>query len=160
VRVVSAAAAAEAGSVPFYRAPWNDAEDSTIPREGAELVGEVPALPLADLLTESELRRARVIKVDVEGGELGVLRGLRPVAGQLRRDAELAIEAHEDMLAAQGASLGDLLELLEPSGFAARELPLDISELAHLFPEHAEPAPLDPHGRGLRHVILTRAGIG
>ena len=156
VRVVLAAAAAEEGAVPFYRAPWNDAEDSTVPQEGSELIGEVRALPLPALLTETELRRVRVIKVDVEGGELGVLRGLGPAAGALRPDAEIAVEAHPDMLATQGAALPDLLDLLRPSGFSARELPVDFSELAHLFAEHPDPAPLRPDGGGLRHLIFSR----
>jgi FkbM family methyltransferase len=156
VRVVEAAVAAEEGTVQFYRAPWNDAESSTVPGKGTEPVGEVRALPLPAALTEEELRRARVIKVDVEGGELGVLQGLRPAAGALRPDTEIAVEVHPDRLAAQGASLSDLLEVLHPAGFGARELPVDISELAHLFPEHPDPAPLRRGDGGLRHVIFSR----
>jgi hypothetical protein len=141
--------------MPFYRAAWNDAEDSTVPAEGKQLSGEVRAVPLPALLTDDELRRARVIKIDVEGGELGVLRGLQPVLGALRPDAEIAVETHPDMLAAQAASLSDLAELLGDSGFALRELPLDFSELAHLFPEHPEPRPLLPGDGRLRHLIAS-----
>jgi FkbM family methyltransferase len=132
VRVVHAAAAAEAGAVPFYRAPWDQAEDSTVPGKGKELVGEVRALPLHALLTEPELRRARVIKVDVGGGELGVLRGLRPALAALRPDAEIAVEAHPGILASQGVSLCDLVDLLRPAGFGARELPRETYALGHL----------------------------
>ena len=158
VRVVQAVAAAESGAVPFYRAPWNDAEDSTVRRTGTELVGELRALPLHALLTESELRRTRVIKVDVEGGELGVLRGLRPALEALRPDAQIAVEVHPYMLAAQGASVCDLLDLLRPAGFGARELPAEISELAHLIPQHPDPAPLREGTGDLRHLIFSRAG--
>jgi FkbM family methyltransferase len=159
VRVVQAAVAAEAGAVPFYRAPWDQAEDSTVPGKDKELVGEVRALPLHALLTPPELRRARVIKVDVEGGELGVLRGLRPALAALRPDAEIAVEAHPDILASQGGSLCDLLDLLRPAGFGARELPRETSALAHLFPEHRDPAPLGPGDGGLRHVIFSRPSV-
>jgi hypothetical protein len=38
--------------MPFHRAPWDQAEDSTVPGKGKELVGEVRALPLHALLTE------------------------------------------------------------------------------------------------------------
>jgi FkbM family methyltransferase len=92
VRVVHATAAADEGAVPFYRARRDQAEDSTVQGKGKELVGEVRALPLHALLTEPELRRERVIKVDVGGGELGVLRGLRPAPAALRPDAEIAVE--------------------------------------------------------------------
>jgi FkbM family methyltransferase len=159
VRVVNVAAAAEAGAVPFYRAPWDQAEDSTVPGNGKQLVGEVRALPLHALLAEPELRRARVIKVDVEGGELGVLRGLRPALAALRPDAEIAVEAHPDILASQGVSLCDLLDLLRPAGFGARELPRATSALAHLLPEHRDPAPLRPGDGGLRHVIFSRPSV-
>jgi FkbM family methyltransferase len=158
VRVVCAAAAAERGSIPFYRAPWNDAEDSTVPGGGVERVGEVEALPLPELLTELELRRARLIKIDVEGGELDVLRGLAPAAEALRPDAEIIVEAHADKLAAQGASVSDLIALLRPAGFVARELPVDTSELGHLFPEHVESTPPAAAEASLRHLIFSRAG--
>jgi FkbM family methyltransferase len=158
VRMVCAAAAAERGSLPFYRAPWNDAEDSTVPGVGAEPVGEVEALPLPKLLTEPELRRARVIKIDVEGGELDVLRGLAPAAEALRPDAEIVVEAHADKLAAQGASVSDLIALLRPGDFVVRELPVDTSELGHLFPEHVESTPPAAAGASLRHLIFSRVG--
>jgi FkbM family methyltransferase len=160
VRLVRAAAAAEAGAVPFYRAPWNDAEHSTLPGKGREPAGEVAGLPLAELLTDAELRAARIVKVDVEGGELGVLLGLVPALPAMRDDVAIAVEAHPDMLPAQGTSLDGLLDLLRPAGFEARELPVDFSELAHLFPSHPDPAPLDPTGDGLRHLVLSRPPRG
>lgn len=156
VRVVRAAATAEAGAVPFYRAPWNDAEDSTLPGAGKEPAGEVPGMPLPELLTDAELRAARIVKVDVEGGELGVLRGLLPALPLMRGDVEIAVEAHPEMLAAQDSSVDDLLEMMRQAGFEARELPVDFSELAHLFPSHPEPAPLAPGADGLRHLVLSR----
>jgi FkbM family methyltransferase len=157
VRVVKAAATALEGSIPFYRAPWNDAESTTVPREGHELEAEVRAAPLPRLLGGEELERARIIKIDVEGGELGVLAGLAPAAGRLRPDAEIVVEAHADQLAAQGSSAGDLIELLRPAGFRAFELPLDISELAHLAPEHPSVGPLRSGEAGLRHLVFSRA---
>ncbi len=39
----------------------------------------VPVRPLGALVAESDLRRARLIKIDVEGYEIEVLRGLEPV---------------------------------------------------------------------------------
>lgn len=155
VRVVEAAAAAEEGRLTFYRAAWNDAESSIVAAGGRTVEGEVPAAPLARLLSEDELARTRVIKVDVEGGELGVLQGLAPVAGLLHRDAQVVVEAHPDMLALQGATVSDLADLLARSGFEARELATDLSELGHLFPPRATAGPLSDSG-GLRHLILSR----
>ena len=155
VRVVQAAAAAHEGTLPIYRAVWNDAEDSTVPAAGKQPAGEVRAGPLPALLTDDELRRARVIKIDVEGAELDVLRGLQPALGALRRDAEIAVETHPDKLAAQGASESDLAELLVAAGFGLRELPVDFSELAHLFPGRCEPRPLRASGGRMRHIIAS-----
>jgi FkbM family methyltransferase len=157
VRVVHAAAAAREGSIAFYRAPWNDAESTTVPTERHELEAEVRAAPLPRLLGEEELRRARIIKIDVEGGELGVLAGLAPAADRLRPDAEIVVEAHADQLAAQGSSARDLIALLGSAGFQAFELPLDISESAHLAPpEHPTIGPLRGGDAGLRHLVFSR----
>ena len=155
VRIVHAVAGANDGRVPFYRAPWNDAESTTVPTQKHEPEGDVPAAPLPRLLTVEELARVRVIKIDVEGGELGVVEGLLPAIGALRDDAELAIEVHPAALARQGASVAELLGLVARAGFHARELPVDFSEIGHLFAAHPDPAVLGA-GDGVRHLILTR----
>jgi FkbM family methyltransferase len=50
VRAVQAAVGARETCVPFYRAPWNDAESSTVAGDGREAAGELSAAALAAML--------------------------------------------------------------------------------------------------------------
>lgn len=49
---------------------------------------ETGAAPLPQIITDAELITARLIKMDVEGGEAAAVRGLAPVLHRLRPDAE------------------------------------------------------------------------
>jgi FkbM family methyltransferase len=54
------------------------------------------ARPLASILTDDECRRARVIKIDVEGVEAEAVRGLGLESGRFRDDLELVVEVSHD----------------------------------------------------------------
>jgi FkbM family methyltransferase len=159
VRVVAAAAGSGSGRVPFFRAPWNDAESSTVRRPDLEVETEVRIAPLAELIRPDELRSLRLIKIDVEGAEVDVFAGLEPL---FRRapDAELVIEVHPEALAEQGRSSEDLVDRAEALGLAPYWLPVDFSEEAHLEPpEVSRPVAGRPPGDHLVHLILSgRAG--
>ena len=148
--------AAAEGTVPFYRAPWNDAENSIVRAAGLEHECDVAAVPLAKLLSEEELSTTRLIKIDVEGAEFNVVAGLLPAVDRLHRDAELVAEVHPDVLA-EGKSVSGLIELLEPVGFVPYWLPVDFSPLAHLDPPPSiRPARLDEPTDKLIHLVLSR----
>lgn len=51
---------------------------------------EADAVPLPTLLTEEELAAARLIEMDVEGGEAAAVRRLAPVLNGLRNCADYA----------------------------------------------------------------------
>ena len=70
---------------------------------------EVPVVRLDDLLSG---RIPDLIKIDVEGHELEVLRGLRATLD--RKATRLAIEVHVDELRHSGASAHELFEILGP----------------------------------------------
>ena len=157
VRAVCVAAGAQEGAVPFYRATWNDAESSTVALQGLEPDGTVRAAPLHRLLTDQELARTRLIKVDVEGGEVDVIAGLLPALERLRLDAELVVEVHPHLIAEQGKSVADLLAMLEPAGFLPYWLPVDFSPLAHLGPPaRVRPMRLDEPKDELVHMLFSR----
>jgi FkbM family methyltransferase len=155
VRAVQAAVGAHEGRVPFYRAPWNDAESSTVAGERLEPAGEVAVAPLARLLTRDERARTRVVKVDVEGAEWDVVAGLAPDVERFPPSTEIVIEVHPGKLG--GRSAAALADLLAPYGFAPSWLPRDISAAAHLE-RRPEPTPargLPPDG-AMAHLILSR----
>jgi FkbM family methyltransferase len=155
VRPVRAAVGAREEARPFYRAPWNDAESSLIPRSGAERAGTVQASPLARLLSDEEIRRTRIVKIDVEGGESDAVRGLVPDLDRFPARTELAIEVHPS---GAGDDAAGLAGMVAPHGFLPSWLPVDFGSTAHLArrPAAQPRLGLPPPGR-LTHLILSRA---
>lgn len=129
VRLLNAAVSDGAGRLDFYQPiSWNrgnttsvlpgtSAGTAVVPRFGIEC----EALP--DLLTNEELRQARLVKIDVEGLELATIRGLLPVLTKLRPDAELVLEISPELLETQGESAAGLVDLLAAHGFHAYRIP-------------------------------------
>ncbi|NRB38004.1 MAG: FkbM family methyltransferase [Pseudomonadales bacterium] len=58
----------------------------------------VKAKPLHQLLKTSEINNVRLIKIDVEGAEYEVLKGLYPLLNQLPKDAEIIAEITPSVL--------------------------------------------------------------
>lgn len=95
VHDLNRAAAAERGTIAVYSGPeYNLGLATTAPggRRGLRRETEVPAAPLAELLTADETRRARLIKIDVEGSEPSVLAGIGDLLAAGRDDLELLVE--------------------------------------------------------------------
>ncbi|MGW3488369.1 FkbM family methyltransferase [Streptomyces sp. NPDC001054] len=106
----------------------NMGANSIVPYDGPiEARHEVPASPLSSLLTEDEVQRARVIKIDVEGAEGKAVRGLAPLLGQLRSDAEVTVEVTPSRMAELGDSAAELLDIMAAGGFHPYRLPNDYS---------------------------------
>ncbi|MFI9611382.1 FkbM family methyltransferase [Streptomyces sp. NPDC052023] len=127
VRAVHAAASDRTGKLTFTLASsYNTGANSIVPYDGpAEAVCEVDAAPLPDLLEPGELEHARVIKIDVEGAEGGVVRGLAPVLGRLRPDAEITVEVTPERMAELGDRVEELLETMAGAGFHVYRLDND-----------------------------------
>jgi hypothetical protein len=92
---------------------------------------EVDARPLSRILPTAELARARLIKIDVEGAESAVVRGLVPLLDQLRPDAEFVVEVTPRQLAKQGRSVNDVLDPFLSRGFHLYRLPNDYAAASY-----------------------------
>lgn len=92
VRVVNAAVADACGTRRLFRAPHNIGASSMYADVGFTDEGEIEAKPLTRLLTTEEAMRVRVIKVDVEGAEIEVIKGLLPLLSIARSDLEIVME--------------------------------------------------------------------
>ncbi len=91
----------------------------------------VPTIPLDALL--ERLTPVRLVKIDVEGAELLVLRGM---AGLIERDRPyIIVEVDDNFLRAQGGSAADVCSLLEHAGYTL----LRIVERGDLEPLDAPP---------------------
>ncbi len=93
VRALNVAASDVYSLVRMYRAPANNIGSSSLfEGDGFSDEGEIMAAPLAELLTAEDIQRARIIKIDVEGFEVAVIRGLLPALVETRRDLEIIVE--------------------------------------------------------------------
>jgi FkbM family methyltransferase len=153
VRAVHAAVWDTRGSlVSFAGDPGNSGHASVIAEHGMEVESQVDSFPLGDLLTEEEWKNARVIKIDVEGAESNVLRGI--LAGpELSRNTELVVEISPDWLGQRGQSADTLLDAFRSRGYY-------VYELARRFPWERRTGPLLREVRGgmntVADVILSR----
>lgn len=127
VRAVNAAVSDSHKTLTFVLASSNNmGANSIVPYDGpAESSFEMAARPLPEILDGDELASARVIKIDVEGAEGGVIRGLAPALGRLRPDVEIAVEVTPDRMAQLGDSIDELMATTALHGFHTYRLPTD-----------------------------------
>ncbi|WP_329367150.1 FkbM family methyltransferase [Streptomyces sp. NBC_00669] len=96
----------------------NMGANSIVPWDGpTESVFDIDAHPLPDVLTDEEIERARVVKVDVEGAEGSVVRGMAPMLERLRPDAEVTVEVTPERMEQLGDSVEELLDTMRGAGF-------------------------------------------
>ncbi|MFJ6012431.1 FkbM family methyltransferase [Streptomyces sp. NPDC092952] len=126
IRAVRSAASDTHGTLALYlEDPANLGHTTAIRPSRIHETVAVPTAPLADLISQTELATARVIKIDVEGAEAATIRGLLPALPHLRDDAELVLEITPRLLAKQGESAADILDTLRAHGFHAYKLTND-----------------------------------
>ncbi|MFE9722020.1 FkbM family methyltransferase [Streptomyces sp. NPDC005794] len=127
VRAVNVAVDDEPRTLTFVLASSaNMGANSIVPYSGpAESTFEIEAVPLTDVLEPAEIARARVIKIDVEGAEGRVVRGLEPLLDKLRPDAEVTVEVTPSRMAQLGDSVEELLATMSRHGFHTYRLAND-----------------------------------
>jgi len=86
-------------------------------RAGRRPEAQVEAFPLHDLIPGERLRRARMIKVDVEGAEADVFGGIRHLLPTFGDQTEWIFELTPDALEAQGRSAVEIVRLFSASGY-------------------------------------------
>ncbi|MFD4697780.1 FkbM family methyltransferase [Streptomyces niveus] len=124
VRAVNGAVSDERKTLTFVLASSaNMGANSILPYDGpAESSFEVEAFPLGELVDEAEISTARVIKIDVEGAEGSVVRGMIPLFDKLRPDCEITVEVTPDRMAQLGDSAEELMQTMRDHGFHAYRL--------------------------------------
>jgi len=119
VRLVNIAASDHSGIITFYQpCQYNRGNTTSVPvGRGAQPRFSIHSKALHEILTRSELGHARLVKVDAEGSEYAVLRGLMPALSLMREDAELIVEINPNLLATQGETAAELVGMLQGHGF-------------------------------------------
>ena len=128
---LDAAAASAVSALAAERACWREVQ--------------VPQASLDDVLAGDE-RAPRVVKIDVEGGEWAVLRGMESILRQNDASIELSSSSPK-WLKLQSTSARALLDYMRERGFHAYALPADDYEIArrHDAPPTAPPRPRRLH---------------
>lgn len=159
VRTVNAAAAGERGVLRVHAgAADNLGQTHTREQAGDDPGVPVNALPLHELLTSEEVARARVIKIDVEGSERAVIRGLAPVLGKLREDAEILVEISPELMDEPLPSMKEIFETLRGAGYTAYVLPNELGWHSYIAHRPVRPRVLGTSMTSVQtDVLFTRA---
>jgi FkbM family methyltransferase len=138
IRAVNGAVSDAKKILKFVLASSNNmGANSIVPYEGpTESTFEIEACPLPDLLTEKEIARARVIKIDVEGAEGSVVRGMAHMLPRLRHDAEITVEVTPERMAQLGDSVEELMETMRTHGFHPYRLVNDYTPESYVAAMH------------------------
>lgn len=97
-----------------------------------QLECETEAMPLSEILSREEINKTRLIKIDVEGAEWLVIKGLYPLLKSCRNDLEIIVEISPNRLAEQRKRPEDIVSAFENFGFHAYSLNNDYSPLSYL----------------------------
>ena len=155
VRPVIAGDAAGEGEV-FVASADNTGRSGTMELDGARSEGRVPRVVAHEAVPRELWDRVRLVKIDVEGDELGVLRGLDPVLAQLRAGASVVVEVSPERLEARGQTAAALMEHMRSRGFSAAELPNGWGFDWYTHPRPPALVPIDGTPTRQMDVVFTR----
>ena len=116
--IINKAVSEQNGEISFYHIPDSTGCHSVIkPIRPAEKI-TIPAITIDSIITEYNLAKVDVIKMDIEGGELLALAGMQNL---LNKSSEMTIVTEYNSLA---------LDKLEAYGFKLSKIPNSINVLA------------------------------
>jgi FkbM family methyltransferase len=156
VRVVNVAVSNRPGHVTIYSGPpENRSATSTLQDwRGGKPEAKVVALPLDQILTEGELQRVRLIKIDVEGAEPAILRQIAETIQRYPRGIEILVEC---TLKDNSQEWDVIFAVLFSAGFSAYAIENEYSTAWYLrwrFPSDLQPLSSLPSGQ--TDVLFTR----
>jgi len=121
VSVWPVACAQSESTLQFFAAPESNTGESSLSKENASQEGSAPvpyevrARPLDAIVKEAKLDRVDVIKIDVEGAELQVLKGAAQTLDDYR--PVIVIELIPNQLQAMGTSVEEVTKFLASHGY-------------------------------------------
>ncbi len=168
VRALNLAASDSAGTLELHSgAPWNrgmagpvaERWNSAGPESDSwtDVVTEVEAQPVGAIISDDELARMRLMKIDVEGGEPAVLRGLFELLDRTREDLELVVEIDPGLFEAQKEDPAAYLGRFREAGFNIYKLATNYTPSSYVTESTSRPKPWDGEFDLLADYILSRA---
>jgi FkbM family methyltransferase len=159
VTVLPYVASDEPGEVEMFAGPpTNLGKSGTAPVTAGASAGLVTRVVAADAVPRELWPRIRAIKVDVEGDELRVVRGLAPLLASLSPGAAVVVEVAPDRLRDRGGASNELFELMVGFGFTAARLGNDYHPSHYARPHTAAPEPIDTPPTDITDVVFTKTG--
>lgn len=117
------AASDREGSLTVYLGPqFNEGFTTTVATRGLAAEVEVPCAPLSDIVPAELVGRVRLMKIDVEGAEPDVVKGLAPLLERLPDDVVVLLEVSPRWWADPNLGLDAMLAPFTEAGFRAHEL--------------------------------------
>ncbi|MHC4767629.1 MAG: FkbM family methyltransferase [Planctomycetota bacterium] len=151
VRTVNMAASDAPGTVRIHHGPvCNVGLSTTLESRGFAAEADVPAAPLEDLLEPQEIETARLVKIDVEGGEDRVLAGMQGFLEKCPSHVEILVELSPAWWSDHRRTPQEVLEPLLDAGFHAYRIDNTLWPWRYLWPN-------DVHRpRRVRQPLLKR----
>lgn len=159
VRALNLAAAREPGRVALYEGgEHNIGKTSIVSSAGSTRLPAaiVEGQPLDRILTPEEIRRARLIKIDVEGAEAMVMDGLLPCLERTRQDLELIVELCNDASATAAQDAERIFSRLGAVGFHPYAVDNEYRLDRYLRPGAKSPRRMRAPPEGQVDVIFSR----
>lgn len=166
VSATNAAASDVKGELPIFSAPvYNLGHSTTVQslatREEMQLEGVVPADTLEALVGVENLRKARIIKIDVEGAELSVLSPLFSSLEQFTQTTEWILELSPGYAAGGQSDVDRIFAAFLNSGYKAYAIRNEYHPDFLLNPLQGSNEIVSltkPPTEGLSDVLMTRSG--
>ncbi len=163
VRTVNVAVSEAAGTRPIFGGPVQNIGLTTTVPGRFRAQGEVAAAPLGDLLEPEELRSVRLVKIDVEGAEDAVIRGMKAFLEQARPDVEILLELSPKWWADSRQTPRQVLQPLLDAGFNVYRIGNNLWPWRYLWPEDVRPPRRERGELRLRvkrlDLVLSRADV-
>jgi FkbM family methyltransferase len=120
IRTVNVAVSDVAGTARIHHGPLHNLGlSTTLESRGLPPGAEVPTAPLADLLEPGEIETVRMIKIDVEGAEDRILRGLPDLVARCPATVEIIVELSPAWWTDRQQTADQVLAPLFEAGFHA-----------------------------------------
>jgi FkbM family methyltransferase len=116
----------------------------------------VEGRPLSAIIPITEICAARLIKIDVEGAEWLVVKGMHDVLPRLHRDVEIIIEVTYAALGESEISIEEFLTLFKNYGFTAFQIPNMYSPDFYIACADCELVPMEHREFDLADIVFRR----